>query len=114
MYILKDIMMKQKQTSYQPSSPERTALIVCASIVVAFVLLVAIATSGSLFYYTIPHLILALILIGALFFLKALPKMAVRFLVILAIIGAVVAIGLTLAYLPYYSQYLDYVKRIES
>lgn len=102
-------MMKQKQTNFQPSNYEWTTLIICTGIIVAFCLFVAIATKGSLSYYTIPHAALALVIIATLFFINKLPKIALRALIFFGIVGAVLAIGLTLAYLPYYSQYLEHL-----
>lgn len=101
-----------KPKHYQPSHRERMTLIVCIIIIIAFLLFVAIATSGSLSYYTIPHAILVLALVCVLLFLNMLPKIAIRLCILLGIIGAAIAVGLTFAYLPYYSQYLEHLKEI--
>jgi 4-amino-4-deoxy-L-arabinose transferase-like glycosyltransferase len=106
-------MTKQKQHTHELSKKERSTLITCTTIIVVFFLFVAIATRVSLSYYTIPHLIVGLITTGTLLFANTIPKTLARIIVGVALIGAVSAIGLTLAYLPYYSQYLNYMNNIK-
>lgn len=102
---------KQKQNKkYTPSKSERTWLITYLVILILFVVFVAIATQGSLSFYTILHAFLALFIVIVLCSGKS--SFLIRFALLLGIIGAVTAIWLVIAYMPYYVSYLQYINNL--
>lgn len=76
-----------------------------------FVLFVCIATNMSLAYYTAPHFILTLAVLAVLLF-GTRHKTLVRTAMVLGVIGAIVALFLTAAYLPYYAQHVEYMNSL--
>lgn len=99
-------MAKQKRNSaYKLSRNERTALVVCSTIMVSFILLVLIATGGSLFVYTLLHILLAGLTISVLL-IDSPSKILIRTAIVFGVIGASFAVFLILAYLPWYMSYL--------
>lgn len=89
----------------QASKREQITLAVCSTVMVAFVLFVSIATHGSLAGYTTIHGVLAVVTILILLVRK--PKSLVYVGIGVGILGAVSAIWIVLAYLPYYMSYLE-------
>jgi len=78
----------------------------------AFVLFVCIATNMSLAYYTTAHAILTLAIVITLIF-GTHHKTLTRTVMILGVIGALVAIFLFVAYLPYYAQHINYMNNLK-
>jgi uncharacterized membrane protein HdeD (DUF308 family) len=95
----------------ETSRGERSTLIASAAIMGTFVLFVCIASSMSLAYYTIAHGILTLAVVTVLIF-GTRHKTLTRAVMILGVIGALSAVLLFTAYLPYYTQHINYMNSL--
>lgn len=87
-------------------TPVRRWLLASTAVNASFVIFVAVATQGSLSPYTYPHGVLVLISLAA-FFAQRTPKAILYIALCLSILGALVAIFLTLSFANYYQQYLE-------
>jgi hypothetical protein len=108
--ILEFMNKKIQVTTYKPSLIQRNTLIACTVIMLGFTIFVLIATGGSLGIVTVPFAILGLTTLASLFINK---KGMVYASVVLGVLGALVAAGLAIAYLPYYASYQDYINSIQ-
>lgn len=94
----------KKQTTLLKS--QKVTLLICSVIMAVFILLVAVASNGSLSPYTFLHII---VLLMSWYALKAenISEDATRYITFLSVVGAASAIFLVVVYLPLYIDFLD-------